>query len=116
MKHVFTVLAIIASIVAIIFSVLPISNLSLFPGLGALLFGLIAFYLHKKEGSTKKIITFAFLLTVMALGLSTYKSIFNKTEVGNTQQLIEKEEASKEEAIEELEDLDIEIEAVEIDE
>lgn len=108
MRQLFTILAVIASILAIIFSVLPISNLAIFPGIAALIFGLIAFYLSKKAGKVKKIIQFSFLLTIIALGLTTYKAIFTETEVGNTEALVEKEAESKEEAIEELEDLDLE--------
>jgi predicted membrane protein len=108
MKRLFTILAVIASFIAIILSVLPASNLSIFPSVSALIFGLIAFYLSKKTGQVKKIIQFSFLLTVMALGITTYKAIFSTTEVGNTEALVEKEAESKEEAIEELEELDIE--------
>ncbi len=108
MIRLFTILAVAASILAIILSVLPASNLAIFPSAAALIFGIIAFYLSKKTGSVKKMIQFSFLLTVMALGLTTYKAIFSETEVGNTEALIETEEASKEEAIEELEDLDLE--------
>jgi len=108
MKKIFTILAIICAFLTLIISVLPVSNLALFPGVAALLFGIIAFYLSKKTGTVKKIIQFSFLLTIMALCLSTYKAIFNKSEVGNTEQMAEKEETSKEEAIEELEELDLE--------
>lgn len=108
MRQLLTILAVIASILAIIFSVLPISNLAIFPAIAALIFGLIAFYLSKKAGKVKKIIQFSFLLTIMALALTTYKAIFTKTEVGDTEALVEKEAESKEEAIEELEELDLE--------
>lgn len=108
MKRLFTILALITAILALILSVLPVSNLSIFPAALALIFGLIAFYLSKKSGQVKKIIQFSFLLTIMALAVTTYKAIVNEAEVGNTETLVEKEEASKEEAIEELEELDIE--------
>lgn len=108
MKRVFTILALIAAILAIILAVLPVSNLAIFPAIGALIFGLLAFYLSKKTGRVKKIIQFTFLLTILALALTAYKAIFSTTEVGDTEALIEKEETSKEEAIEELEELEIE--------
>lgn len=108
MKKVFTILAIIASILAIIFSVLPISNLAVFPAASALVFGGIAFYFSKKAGEVKKIIQFTFLLTTCALAITTYKAFFIKTEVANTEILNEKEAQFEEEAIEELENLDIE--------
>lgn len=108
MKKIFTILAIITSILSIILSVLPISNLAIFPAIAALIFGVIAFYLSKKTGSVKKIIQFSFLLTIVSLSIITYKAIFNKTEVADTQELVEKETKSEEEAIEELEGLDLE--------
>ncbi len=108
MKQVFTILGLIAAILATILSVLPLSNLAIFPGIAALVFGLIAFYLSKKAGHIKKIIQFTFLLTIIALSITIYKAVFTKIEVTNTEELIIKEEESKQEAIEELEDLDLE--------
>ncbi len=48
-----------------------------------------------------------FLLTIIALSLSTYKTIFTTVEVGDTEELIQKEEESEQEAIETLEDIEI---------
>ena len=115
MKKLFTILALIASIFAILFSVLPISNLAIIPAVAALIFGIIAFYLSKKEGSVKKIIQFTFLLTIMALAIVTYKSIFTKTEVANTEAIEATESKLEEESIEELEGLDIEIDDTELE-
>ena len=47
------------------------------------------------------------MLTLIALSLTTYKVIFSTVEVGNTEDLEQKESQSEEDAIEELEDLDI---------
>jgi predicted membrane protein len=108
MQKLFTILAIIASILAIVLSVLPVSNLAIFPVIFALISGLAAFYFSKKNGQVKNIIQFTFLLTAVALSITIYKAIFNTTEVADTQELVEKEEETKEEAIEELEGLDLE--------
>lgn len=118
MKKLFTTLAIIASFLAIIFAILPISNLAIIPSILALVFGLLAFYFSRKTGQVKKIIQFTFLLTIMALAITTYKALFIKTEVADTQELKATESQSKEEALEELEDLeidDIEIDAPELE-
>lgn len=115
MKKIFTILAIITSVLAVILSVLPISNLAIFPAIAALIFGIIAFYLSKKTGEVKKMVQFTFLLTIASLSIITYKAIFSETEVGDTQDMVEKETESKEEAIEELEELDIEIEDISIE-
>ncbi|MFD0990922.1 FUSC family protein [Mariniflexile jejuense] len=108
MKKLFTILAIIASVFAILFSVLPISNLAIFPAIAALIFGVTAFYLSKKAGQVKKIIQFTFILTIIALSITTYKAIFTKTIVENTDVLDAKETQFEEDAIEELEGLEIE--------
>ena len=108
MKQLSTIIAVIASFLAVIFSVLPLSNLAIFPAIVALIFGFIAFYLSKKTGHVKKIIQFTFFLTIISLSITIYKAVFTHTEVGNTEELIIKEEASKDDAIEELESLDLE--------
>ena len=114
MKKLFTILAITASILAIILSVLPVSNLAIIPAIAALIFGLVAFYLSKKSGQVKKIIQFTFLLTIIALAITVYKAIFTETEVASTKDLEATETKLEEEAIEELEGL--EIDDIEIDE
>lgn len=96
-----------AAILTLIIAVLPISNLAVFPAIASLFFTSIAFYLSKKTGEIKKIIPFIFLLTIISLGLTAYKAIFTTVEVTNKQVLKEKETESKEKAIEDLEDLDL---------
>lgn len=115
MKKTFTILAIITSVLSIILSVLPVSNLAIFPAIAAIVFGVIAFYISKQAGEVKKIIPFAFLLTIASISIVTYKAVFNKTEVANTQDMIEKETESQEAAIEELETLDLELEDIELE-
>ncbi|MCF8272735.1 MAG: FUSC family protein [Flavobacteriaceae bacterium] len=108
MKRLFTILAMVAAILSVILSVLPVSNLAILPAIVSLIFGLTAYYLSKKTGEVKKIIQFTFLLTIISLALTTYKAIFTKTEVTNNQELKVKEKESKENAIEDLEELDLE--------
>ena len=46
----------IAAIFSVILSVLPISNLAIFPAIASLLFTSIAFYLSKKTGEVKSFV------------------------------------------------------------
>ena len=115
MKKLFTILAFIASLFAIIFSVLPISNLAVIPAVAAMFFGLIAYFLSKKAGKVKKIIQFTFLLTIIALAITTYKSVFNTTEVANTEAIEATENKLEEESMEELENLDIDLDESELE-
>lgn len=107
MKKAFTILAIIMSVLAIIMAVLPLSNLAILPAIAAIIFGATAFYLSKKTGTPKKIIQFTFILTFVALALSGYKAFFITTKVANTDVIDAKEIQFEEEAIQELEGLEI---------
>lgn len=107
MKKAFTILAVIASFLAIIIAVLPISNLTILPSIVAIVFGVTAFFLAKKDGQPKKIIQFTFLLTMVALSISGYKAFFTTTKVDNTDVIDAKEIQFEEEAIQELEGLEI---------
>ena len=107
MKKVFTILAITTSAIAILLAILPISNFVIFPAIIAIISGVIAYILSKKTGQPKKIIQFTFLLTAVALSLSAYKAFFTVTKVANTDVIDAKEIQFEEDAIQELEGLEI---------
>ncbi|HLV40594.1 FUSC family protein [Xanthomarina sp.] len=115
MRKLFIVLGIIASVLAIILSVLPVSNLAYFPAIAALLFGLIAFYLSNKNSQSVKTVQLVFLLTIIALSVSIYKSIFQTAEVGDTEELEIRQQESVDEAKEELENLDFDLDDADLD-
>lgn len=107
MKTLFVVLGFIASILSIILAVTPLFKISYIPSIASLVFGLVALYVSKKKQLPKKSIQLVFLMTLIALAITTYKTVFNTVEVGNTEELIQKEEDSEQEAIETLEDIEI---------
>jgi len=116
MRKICIILGLISAIIAVILSVLPLSNLAFIPAIAALAFGLIAFYYSNKNESSKKLIHYIFILTIMSLATATYKYVTSNTEVANTEALQEKEIESEEEAINDLEELDIDIEDINIEE
>lgn len=107
MKTVFVVLGFIASVLSVILAVTPLYKIAFLTAIAALVFGFISLYISKRKQLPKKSIYLMFLLTIIALSLSTYKSIFTTVEVGDTEELIQKEEESEQEAIETLEDIEI---------
>jgi len=115
MRKLFIVLGIIASILAIVLSVLPVSNLAYFPAIAALVFGFIAFYLSNKNKLSIKTIQLVFLLSVIALSITIYKSAFLTTEVGNTDELEIRQQESVEDAKQELENLDLDFDDLDVD-
>ena len=107
MKKLIIILGFISAILAVILAVTPLSQIAYLPAAAALLFGVIALFISKEKQEAKKSIQLIFLLTIIALVVTTYKSVFNTVEVGNTEELIEKENQSEEKALEELEELEI---------
>lgn len=105
MKKLVIILGFICAVLAVVLAVTPLFKIAYITGVAALIFGVLAIYLSK-QGS-KKSIQLIFLLTIIALVVTTYKSIFDTVEVGNTEELIEKENESQEEAIEELEGIEM---------
>lgn len=107
MKTVFVVLGFIASVLSVILAVTPLYKIAFLTAMAALAFGFISLYISKKKQLPKKSIHLMFLLTIIALSVTIYKTIFTTVEVGDTEELIQKEEESEQEAIETLEDIEI---------
>ena len=108
MRILVTTLAIIAACLGLILSILPFGAIALIPTIIAFILGFIAFKMTQKDGANTKLVKVIFLITIIALVLSIYRSVFETNVVENDIETIEKEEQSKEDAIEELEGLEIE--------
>lgn len=114
MKKVTLVLSLICAILAI----LPLFKLAFIPAVLALVFGLISFIKSRKDNQSTHVVQVSFLLVIIALGLSTYKAVFTIQEVGNTEELEQRDKENEEKALEELEDIeidDIEIEDLDLE-
>jgi len=108
MRTFLIILGFIAAIFTAILTATPLSNLAFFPAITAFVIALAIFFISKKQQKSKKVVQYIFLITVISLSISIYKSVFNKTEIGDVEELEQREDESKEEAIEELESLDLE--------
>jgi len=106
MRLLFIILGTLAAIIALILSILPFGMLALIPAVAALIFGLIAFTISKKEGKSKMMVNLIFLVTIVSLVLTTYRSITNENTIEADTEFIEKEKESEEEAMDELEDIE----------
>lgn len=105
MRILFSILGLIAAILAIILAILPLEKIALIPAILSLIFALIAFLIAKNEG--KKLIKFTFVLALVAFAIIIYKNIFaGELQVKVDEDFIEKNEQSEEKAIEELENLE----------
>lgn len=105
MKSLFSFLGLIAAILAVVLAILPMEKIALIPAIAAFVLGLIAFLIAKNDD--KKLIKFVFFVTILALAIITYKSIFSTdSEVKTDESFIEKSKESEENALEELENLE----------
>lgn len=107
MKKTFTILGFCFAVIATLLAVLPLFKFAIAPAILALIFSVLAFLKARKNNTTTQFIQLSLLLTIISLVLCTYKSIFTKNEVGDTKELEKREEQIKENAKEELEDLEI---------
>ncbi len=107
MKKLFIILGFIAAIIAVILAVTPLSNLAIAPIIIAFISGLIVLFISKKQKTKTKTIQYIFLLVIISLGLTIYKGVFFTTEVGNTEQIEQRDEENLEDSKEILEGLDI---------
>lgn len=107
MKKLFIILGFIAAILAVILAVTPLSNLAIAPIIVAFICGLSVLFISKKEKTKTKTIQYIFILVIIALGLTIYKGLFNTSEIGNTEQLEQREEENLEDSKEILDDIEI---------
>ena len=87
MKKILVTIGLITAILSAVLATLPVFNLAIFPGILALICGIIALIKAKKEKSSTQIIQLVLLIVILSLSLTAYKSVFNKAEVGNTEAL-----------------------------
>ena len=109
MKKVIIILGFLGAILAVVLAVTPLYKLSVFPLLLAFLCGLGLLFLKKKQQLKTKAIQYIFLLCVISLSFTVYKSIFQQVKVENTQEIEKRADESEEDAIRELEDIEIDI-------
>lgn len=103
MRITFIILGIIFALIAITLSILHFGLIALIPAIIAFVLGLLVLPLSKKENKSKLPVNLIFLLTVIALGITTYRSITNENTIEADAESIEKEKKSEEDAIDEFE-------------
>lgn len=80
-KKVVIIIGFIASILAVIIAVTPQYNLAVAPISVAFLCGLILLFISKKENKKTKTIQYIFIMVIISLSLTIYKTIFSETEL-----------------------------------
>ena len=107
MRVLLVVIGIISSILGLALSILPFGNIALIPIIIAFVTGLLAMNMIKKEQGNNLIIKIIFLLAIIGLGMTIYRAVFDQNVVEDNTESIERDKQSEEDAIEELEVLEI---------
>lgn len=109
MKKLVIILGFIAALLAVILAVTPLFKLAIIPIITAILCGLVVFFISKKANVKSKAIQYIFLLSIMALSIMIYKSIFETKEIGNVEKLEQRDEENLEDSKDLLEDIEIDM-------
>ncbi|SEM13765.1 hypothetical protein SAMN04487910_4245 [Aquimarina amphilecti] len=115
MRIVLISIAALASLLGIIMAILPFGTIGVLPGIVALLAGFGAFYISKKKQKPQKLSLMFLTIGVLIIVASGSKSLWVKDEIAVDTEFQQKEEQSKEEAIEELKEIESELEEIEGD-
>lgn len=105
-KKLFIILGFITAILGVVLAVTPLYNLAVAPVIIAFICGIVIFFVSKKENTKTKTIQYIFLMVIIALALTIYKSINATSEIGDTEQLEQRDEDNLEDSKELLEDID----------
>lgn len=106
-KKLIIILGFIAAVLAVVLAVTPLSNLAVIPIIVAFVCGLLIVFMSKKDKTKTKSIQYIFLMVIIALALTIYKSVYYTSEVGDIEQLEQRDEENLEDSKELLEDIDI---------
>ena len=106
-KKLFIILGFIASILAVVLAVTPLSNFAIAPIILAFVSGLMVLFISKKEKRKTKTIQYIFLMVIIALALTVYKSVYSASEIGDTEQLEQRDEENLEDSKEILEGIEV---------
>ncbi len=104
MRKLFLFIAIVFTILSIVFAFLPLGTFALIPVAIALVFGFLA--LKKSDVKQGKFIKLLLLLSLVSLSVVIGKELFTKDEVEVDKQFEEKKIESKKEAQQDLEQLE----------
>jgi len=107
MRLTLIIISIISAILGLALSILPFGSIAILPIAIAFISGVLAFKISRKEGKNNNIVKVIFIVVIVSLGLTIYNSL-NTNEIIEDKESITKENESEEDAIEELESLEIE--------
>jgi len=107
MRSLFIILGFLLAILGLALSILPFGPIAYIPIILALIFGYIGLKAAKNEGKSTGLAKLVLILTIIALGITVYRSIFDENIVEDDIETIQNEEESLEDAKKELEDIEI---------
>ena len=108
MRALLSILALLAAIIGLVMGILPFGGIAFIPLTIGILLVAMAYVAGRKTNASTRFLKIISTLIIIGAILSIYRSVFDKNEVEQTQEIIEQEVESLEDAQEELKDLEIE--------
>ncbi len=108
MKKIVSIIAFISAVLALILSLLPLFIIAYIPAAIGVICAFILWKINQNETSKPTSLKVLVVLLFISLSIISYKVFFTKSEVTDTKKIEQKEQKSEEEAIEELEGLELE--------
>ena len=94
MRLLLIILGSISAIIGLVLSILPFGNIAIIPIVIAFICGLLAFNISKKEQHNTLVVKLIFLVTIIGLGLTIYRSIFDENVVEDDIETINRDKQS----------------------
>ena len=98
MKKALILLGFLSALAATVISVTHLHHLAIAPLIVAFLSGLIVLFISKKQSPKPKTIQYIFLLVIISLSLTIYKSVFSTSELDNIEQLEQSDKVNSEDS------------------
>ena len=115
MRILFISIAAITAFLGIIMAILPFGTIAILPGVITILTGFGAYYVSKKRQKPLKLSLLFLIIGILVIIASGTKSLWVEDKIADDTEFQQKEEHSKEDAIEELEEIENELEEIEED-
>ena len=108
MKKTVSIFAFASIILALILSILPIYIIAYIPAVIGMVCAFVLWKINQKSNTNSTAFKVLVFLIIASLSITSYRVFFTTSEVIDTKNIQQKEQQSEEEAIEELEGLELE--------
>ena len=108
MKLLLTIVGLLSALLGLALSILPFGNIALIPIVIAFISGVLLIRILRKDQGNTLSAKLIFLIAIIGLGMTIYRVIFDENVVEDDIEIINRDQQSEDEALKELEGIDLE--------